>query len=438
MRVSKVWASVVVGLGVIGGILSTTPPASAQEAALGEAKDRVRQAPMNAEAAVAYGRALRRAGHEAEALTELRRVQSFAKGETAVAADWEIARAHIARRDFESAMRACHSVGARPGGSAAGHVCAAEAHLLWRRGTEALGELALVAKQPAKSADVEYTSKLAEGRARELEANDAAAEALYRDAIRLAPTRNDAHVLLGALLQRVGQEGIGSLRRAVELDAHDPVAQFELGRALAADATLRNGAIAAFEQAIAERPTYIEALRSLTETYLAANRSADAKRTAAAVLKIAPNDVAAHLAAGRVALAEGKTADARSEGNAAIKLMPNAAQAYLLIADAYAKESEVDLALEAYQKASGLDALDPTPLVRATYVCIAAGRFTSAKAFGKRAVADFPTASASWVAQGDALAADGNPSDARSAYESAKKARGADQALIDGKLSHLK
>jgi tetratricopeptide (TPR) repeat protein len=309
---------------------------------------------------------------------------------------------------------------------------------LWRRGTEALGELALVAKESSKSAEVEYTSKLAEGRSRELEANDAAAESLYRDAIRLAPARNEAHVLLGVLLQRAGQDGIGALRRAVELDAHDPVAQFELGRALSADASLRNDAIAAFEQAIVERPTYIEALRSLTETYLAANRSADAKRTAAAVLKMAPNDVAAHLVSGRVALADGKTADARSEGSAAIKLMPNSAQAYLLVADAYAKENEVDLALEAYQKASGLDPLDPTPLLRATYLCVGAGRFTSAKAFGKRAVADFPSVAASWVAEGDALAADGNAKDARSAYESAKKARGADQSLIDGKLSHLK
>jgi Flp pilus assembly protein TadD len=139
-----------------------------------------------------------------------------------------------------------------------------------------------------------------------------------------------------------------------------------------------------------------------------------------------------------VALAEGNAAAARAEGAAALKLMPNESKAHLLIADAYAKEGEIDVALEAYQKASGLDPLDPTPLVRATTACLAAGRLTSARAFGERAVIDFPKEASSWLAEGDALLANGNRSGARSAYESAKKARGADPKLIDGKLSGLK
>jgi tetratricopeptide (TPR) repeat protein len=192
------------------------------------------------------------------------------------------------------------------------------------------------------------------------------------------------------------------------------------------------------EKAIAERPSYVEALRALTEAYVAANRLPDAKRTATAVLKIAPSDVLAHVVSGRVALAEGKSDDALKEGETALKLMPNEGKAKLLIADAYAKKGEIDLALEAYQKASGLDPLDPAPLVNATYACLAHNRVTSAKAFGQRAVLDFPNHAAAWVAQGDALAADGNPKAARTAYESAKKARGADVAAIDQKLSRLK
>ena len=371
-------------------------------------------------------------------MTELRRGQIFAKGDAAITAEWEIARTHIAKRDFAPAMASCKSIAKLANGEAASHVCAAEAHLLWRRGTEALSELAEVAKSPGANAEVLFHAKLAEGRSRELDSKDAEAEACYREAIRLAPNRFEGHLRLGAMLHRIGKDGVPELRRAVELDRHDPIAQLELGRALSAEPSQRADAIASFEKAVAERPSFVEAMRALTEAYVAANRLPDAKRVAASVLKIAPNDVLAHVVSGRVALAEGKADEALKEGETALKLMPNEGKAKLLVADAYAKKGEIDLALEAYQKASGLDPLDPAPLVNAAHACLAAGRVTSAKAFGQRAVLDFPNHAPSWVAQGDALAADGNPKAARTAYESAKKAKGADVPLIDGKLSRLK
>jgi tetratricopeptide (TPR) repeat protein len=256
--------------------------------------------------------------------------------------------------------------------------------------------------------------------------------------LRLAPNRAEGHLLLGATLQRAGKDGASEIRRAVELDSRDPVAQLELGRALAADPSQCAEAIAAFERAAAEKPSFVEALRLLTDAYLAANRLSDAKRVASSVLKVAPNDVFAHVVFGRVALADGKADEALKEGETALKLMPNEGKAKLLVADAYAKKGEIDLALEAYQKASGLDPLDPAPLVNATNACLAAGRVTSAKAFGQRAVLDFPGHASAWIAQGDALLADGDPKAARTAYESAKRARGADLAVIDSKLSRLK
>lgn len=438
MRTSRFWATALLGISALGGIVFTTRDSSAQQSALADAKGRARQAPTSADAAIAYGRALRRAGREAEALAELKRGQVFAKGDAAAAVRWEIARTHIAKRDFAPAMSACKSIAKVADGAAASRVCAAEAHLLWRRGTEALAELAELGKIPNASADVLFHAKLAEGRSRELDSKDAEAEAAYREAIRLAPGRAEGHVLLGAMLHRTGKDGVPSLRRAVELDAHDPIAQLELGRALASDPARRADAIAAFERAVAERPTLIDALRALTEAYVAASRLPDAKRVAASVLEIAPNDVLAHVVSGRVALADGKPDAAIEAGETALKLMPNEGKAKLLVADAYAKKGEIDLALEAYQKASGLDPLNPAPLVNATNACIAAGRLTSAKAFGQRAVLDFPDHAPSWIAQGDALAADGNPKGARAAYEAAKKARGADAAVIEGKLSRLK
>lgn len=434
--------------------------AGAQESAVSDAKDKTKQSPTSAEASITYARTLRSAGREGEALTELRRSQSFAAGGSAVLVDWEIARTHIAKRDFTAAMAACHAITKLPGGgapleqgglptrpgeaAAAARVCRGEAHLLWRRGTEAEGELAELAKlskvvtKNAVGDEINYASKIVDGRSRELDSKDAEAEAAYHAAITLQPNRADAHVRLGALQQRTGKDGIPELKKAVDAEPKDATAQIEYGRALANDPAKRNEAVAAFERAIAERPNSLEAMRLATEVYIQQNRLSDAKRIAAKVLSLAPNDVLAHVVSGRVALADNKPDDAIKEGEAALKIQANEGKAKLLIADAYAKKGEIDLALEAYQKASGMDPLDPTSLVNATYACIAAQRFTSAKAFGQRAVLDFPSYAPAWVAQGDALAADGNPPAARKAYEEAKKVHGADVVAIDAKLAKLK
>src|SRR5207244_12650108 len=129
--------------------------------------------------------------------------------------------------------------------------------------------------------------------------------------------------------------------------------------------------------------------------------------------------------------------EATKEGETASKLMPKAAAAKLLVADGWAKKGEIDLAIEAYQAAFGLDHSDPTPLVNAAEACVAAGRPTSAKAFARRAVQDFPNHGLAWVALGDALALDKDPKGARTAYETAKKSKDADTTSIDKKLGTL-
>ena len=435
-------AAIKTALALVMGVAFTmaATPAGAQESGVDAARDKAKAAPMSVEASLAYGQTLRRAGREADAMTELRRGFGVSGGKTEIAGriQWEIARAHISKREFELAIGTCRSMSKSPPAEAASHVCAAEAHLLWRRGTEAETEIALLTKGPsAKTAspEVQYFAKVATGRALELASKDTEAEAAYRDAIRLTDTRSDAHILLGVMLVRTGKDGVPSLRKAVEIDGHDPVAQLELGRALPAGSPQ---SIAALESSVAERPTSTEALRALAEGYVAANRIADAKKTVATVLKLAPNDVNTHVVAGRLALAEGRADDAIKEGETAAKLMPNVQPARLLVADAWAKKGEIDLAVEAYQAAFGLDHSDPTPLVNASAACLAAGRVTSAKAFGVRATKDFGSSGSAWTALGDALAADRDVPGAKAAYETAKKARGGDAAAIDKKLSRLK
>jgi tetratricopeptide (TPR) repeat protein len=423
-----------IGLSVLLGVVCTTAAAAAQESSLADAKLRATGKGASAESAMAYGRALRRAGHEAEALTELRRALGLAgaRGDLAAQIDWEIARTHIAKRDFTSAMATCRTM--LPLATAASHVCAAEAHLLWRRGTEAADEVAAARRSKDLPADVRYAALLVDGRIAELGSKDTDALTAYGAAIALAPGRPDAHLKLGVLLRRLGKDALPSLRKAVELDAHDATAQLELGRTLPAGS---NESIAALERAVAERPSSTDALRALSEGYVAAKRLPDAKRTAEAVLKIAPNDFFSHVVAGRVALAEGHADKAIEEGETAGKLMPNAAAPKLLIADAWAHKGEIDLAVESYQNAFGLDHTDPAPLVNAARACLAAGRNTSARAFARRATQEFPELAAAWETLGDALAADKDRAAALTAYDAAGKLHGADAKGLEAKRAKL-
>jgi tetratricopeptide (TPR) repeat protein len=141
---------------------------------------------------------------------------------------------------------------------------------------------------------------------------------------------------------------------------------------------------------------------------------------------------------GKVALAEGHADEAVHAGQAALKLVANSAAGKLLVADGNASKGEIDLALEAYQAAWGLDHGDPTPLVHATEACHAAGRDTSAKAFGLKAAQEFPKWGPAWAALGDALVAQGEKAAAKDAYQKALAGEGpVARDVVQKKLSAL-
>jgi tetratricopeptide (TPR) repeat protein len=421
MRVT-VLASVVV---VVAGA------ARAQVSAIDPARAVTHASPNDPVASVALGRALRKAGKYADALTELRRGAATLAGHQADAAQklhWEIARTFITQRDYSNAMLECHVVGAQTGGTAAGHVCTAETHLLWRRATDAVAEV----QQAGKT----YDSKVAEGRALALQLKDAEAEAAFREAMTLKPDAADPHLYLGKYWVDTNKtdQGVTELKKAVELDPSNPDALYELGRALPAG----QDAVTALDKATRERPSYLEAWEKLAEDDLALGKNADARTAAASALRINPQDPTSHVVTGRVALADGKADDAVTEARSALGVMANSAPAKLLLADGLAKKGDIDLALEQYQAAYGLDRQNPDILVHAAQACIAAGRLTSARAYGTTATHDFPAWGPGWVALGDALVADGDPSAAKTAYDKALNARGpVDVAAVRTKMSAL-
>ncbi len=337
---------------IVLALACAAPTARAQESAVDSARAAARAHPGDAASSIALGRALRRAGHYAESIAELRRgAASLAahQPDAAIELHVELARAFIAQRDFPQAMVACRVAMAQTGGAAEGHACAAEADLLWRRATDALTEL--------QQAGHTFDAKVAEGRALALQLKDAQAEAAFRDAMTLEPSRAEPHLYLGTYWATTGKpdQGLAELKRAVELDGTNPDALYELGRALPAGPD----AIAALEKATHERPGFLEAWAKLAEVDLALGKNENARAAAASALRLNGQDASAHVVVGRVALADGKIDDAIREARAALGVLATSSPAKLLLADAYAQKGDIDLALEQYQAAYGLESAEP-------------------------------------------------------------------------------
>jgi tetratricopeptide (TPR) repeat protein len=429
------WAPFATALTWAACTLGAARSACAQESAVPSAQAATKAAPTDPSAALALGKAYRRAGRLTPALGELRRGIAVSGGRLDVLAalHWEVARTLVDRRDWVATMTECKVLGSLPGQSAAGHACAAEAHLIWQRSTEALAEVGLALAADPRS----YEAKLAEGRAYDFAIDEAKSEAAFRGAIAIDAGGVDAHLGLGRVLVRAGRrdDGLAELRSAVQMDPAGPDALFELGVALGPcleSATL-------LSRATRERPGFGDAWIASGDQDLAAGHLAEARHAGDAALRADSTSVKPYLLLGKVALADGREDDAIHAGEAALKLVANSAPARLIVADGNAKKGELDLALEAYQAAWGLDHGDPTPLVHASEASHASGRDTTAKAFGLKAVQEFPKWGPAWAALGDAFAGQNEKNDARDAYQKALAGEGpVDKDAVLRKLGALR
>jgi tetratricopeptide (TPR) repeat protein len=401
--------------------LACPSAALAQESRLETLRAASKASPGDPAAALALGRALRRAGHGPEAQAELHRGLNVGSSRPDITAQLrlEIARAYADRHDLPRAMASCKELERRKGAgpetvpTAESHACASFAYLGWQRGTESLSEAAAaLAMNPSY-----YDAKVAQGRAYELELEPTDAESAFRGAIAQRSDGEEAHVCLGRVLSKAGKkdEGIAELRRALELDPSDPDALYELGDALQPAPE----SVGLFVRATSERPSFVDAYLASARIYLAAGKMPEAAAAVGGALRYEATNVAALVLSGKVSLAQKNADDALRMGQAALKIVPNNAAAMLLVADSHAMKGEIDAALEAYQTAWGLDHKDPSPLVHASEACHAASRDTSARAFGAKAAQEFPNWAPGWVALGDALVGQKEAKDAREAYRKA-------------------
>ncbi|MGH7434114.1 MAG: tetratricopeptide repeat protein [Polyangiaceae bacterium] len=411
--------------------------AGAQESQIATLRAATTAAPGDASAGLSLGRALRRAGHLKEAGAELRRARAIAGPSVALAVDWERERLEYDRRDYFQAIVVCKDIASLPGKVGAGapeHGCLAAAELVRQRATEALNETALaLAKDPRC-----FEAKLAEGRAYSLQLDGTRAEASLRAAMGLQPTSVEPFLELGRVLERQGKhdDAVADLRSAVQLDPHAPDALFALASAMGPWGGAER--LDLLKRATDERPSFLEAWLALGAGLLDANRVGDAKAAASAALQVDATSAPARILLGKIALIEGHPDEAIDDGRAALKVMANSAAATLLVADGQAKKGELDLALEAYQAAWGLDHGDPTPLVHASEACHTGGRDTSARAFGIKATQEFPKWGPGWAALGDALVGQNERLAARDAYRRALAGDGLPSASgVQAKLAAL-
>ncbi|HLK39766.1 MAG TPA: tetratricopeptide repeat protein [Polyangiaceae bacterium] len=428
-------------LAILGGalVMAASITSGAQESELDALRASVRASPADPAAALALGRALRRAGHLGDAQREIRRgiAVGVASPDIARGLRWEAARVEFDRRDFFQSVAACKPLETLS--SAEAHACLADADLVRQRATEALDETATaLAKDPRC-----YEAKVAEGRAYDLELDVVHAESSLRAAIAMLPDGVDGHLALGRVLVKEGQgpAAITELRKAVSLDPHGPDAAFALATALQqyGGPGAAREVEALLQQATNQRPSFADAWLALGGLELERGLVAQAGIAGEAVLRSVPTDVGARVLLGKVALSQGRADDAIKQGEAALKVVSNSAAAKLLVADANAKKGEIDAAIEAYQAAWGLDHRDPTPLVHASVASHGAGRDTTARAFAVRATQEFPKWGPGWAALGDALAGQGERGLARDAYRSALVAPdgAVDKAAVAKRLATL-
>lgn len=412
-------------------LLSWSVPLRAQEQRVEAAQAAAKSDPKSAEASIALGRALRRAGRAKEATTELGRGLAVARGAEQGRARYELMRAWADQKHHENAMAACNGIREE----ALRRACAAEVHVtVKKRGTEAVPEIEAALKKDAGLYEVKYV----EGLTRALMGELGTAEAAFGAAIAKDDKRGEAFLGLGRALEAAGREAdaVKAYRRAVAVDGDDPDALYELARLLPPADEAR----ALLEKATKGRPSFGPAWARLAEIHVAARRGADALTAAEAAVKLDAKQADWHAVLAEARVLAKKWDDALLAVKAALALAPYHGRARLAEGDALAGKGDIDQAIQSYQAAYGALRTDPTPLVRAAIACLAAGnRETSAKGFADRATREFPKWAPAWEVAGDVAVLRGERAEAIAAYEKALTGEGpVETRAIKAKLDTIR
>ena len=421
------------GYGRIKGMWAGLLVLSLSGAALAEdLKDAAKKPPKDPEAAFTLGRSLRRAGLYDDALRVLRAAAGKAKGELAVSARYEAARTLIAWNKQKDALRECQTL--KTLDAIKLDTCVAEAHLLWKRAS-----LALPAAERAleKSAD-DYDALVAKGRALRMLTQNEQSEAAFKAAIAKSSARHEAHVFYAELLSGMGKgaDAVAALRKAVAAAPEEAEPLLALASALPPGAE----AVDLLQKALAIRPKFGAAHARLGEVLLEQGKVAEAEAAFRAAIAVDAKVADWQAGLARTLVAKGSFDEALKVSATALKLVGNHALAKLAEADAIAGKGDIDLAIEAYEKAASYSRDNPLPLVHAARACLAQNRPTTARAFADRATQAFADFGPGWVLLGDIALAAKDKAVAKNAYQKALASPkgNVDKVAVKKKLAAIK
>ncbi len=414
------------GLGLVGiafGIASGVGmrDVSAQENKLAAFKADTKAKPTDGAASFTLGRGLRRAARWNEAKVELLRAAGLAKGEELVKVRYELALVELDQNVSTNlptppALATCKNVRINPKegvGEALSRVCAGRAWLGFGRPSMAEPELAAAEKLDAKL----YELKLA--RAEVDIVGDAHDDAIAKlKALSAAtPTRAEAFYWLGHeyLAKDKKADALAPLKKARELDADWPEATYDLSRALPDGTEARDLA----RLAVAMRPNWAAAQRRLGELELATGGFDAAKSAFDVAIKLDAKVAVAHVGLAWAQLKLKHPDLAKLSALEAVKLSPTSPAARVVQAESLAALGETDAAVDTFQLAAGLDAKDPTPLVRSVEVLLAAKQPVKAEAHAAGAVKAFPADARCYDVLGDAQLGSGDKKSAKASYQKA-------------------
>lgn len=187
------------------------------------------------------------------------------------------------------------------------------------------------------------------------------ATAELRAALRIRPEDAGAHAQLGAALlaadradPRTLADAIEHCRRAVEIDAEQVDARYNLGQALARRGDL-DAAARELDVALRLRPDDVDTLDALGLVRRALGQGPEAAALFREALRSAPDDPTAHDALGQLRFAEGDVAEATRHFEALVKRRPEDADARNNLGSALAAGGRLAEAIGQFERALGID-----------------------------------------------------------------------------------
>jgi len=412
----------------------------AQETKVAALKADAKAKPKDAAAAIALGRAYRRAGKWAEAKAELQRAAGLTSGEEQVQVKYELVVVEFDQGVVNKAnplptmLPSCTAVKIGKLGEALSKVCAGEAWLTMDRAAEAEEQLAAASKIDSSL----YELKLAYAKVSITKlAHDDAITKLKALTVS-TPGRADAWLWLGRELIASGKraDAVDPLKKAKAIDPDWPEVRYYLSRALPDGTDARDEA----RTAVAMRAAWPDAHARLGELELATGGFDAAKSSFETAIKQFPKSVPAHVGLAWTFIKLKKAADAKKWALDAIKLNGTDPRARLAHAESQAALGETDEAVETFKLAAGLDSKDATGLIRAAEVLLEAKQPVKAEAHAESAVKAFPEDGRTWLVKADAMLANGDKKGAKEAYKKALAAPhgGIDKAATQKKFDAIK